>query len=289
MRSIRFCLILSLLFCACSRMKMAYELGPWYLEKEAREALPSLTAEQSRRLKQDVQAYAHWHRQQALPAYAEALHSLAAGLSGSAAARSSRLAGPLLTGLWAQSVEPLIKPSAALLCSMDHAQLQAFREKLAQRSRRQRQLYLDNPEKAFQRRFKTLRSYMEDYAGGLSAPQVQRFETLSRSFVIPYRAWIEHKERQQQELLRLLEEHHGVEAVQGFLRDWWLGPRSGGEGREAWQWDEKAQDDYVKGTLDLLDPLQRQRVAVRLENLARDFETLHANPEPAPRPTAPLP
>jgi hypothetical protein len=278
-----FCLAL-LFATGCSRLKMAYDLGPWYMEKEARDALPDLTKEQSQRLKQEIQIYARWHRREMLPAYAEALHILADGLTATAGARTQRLAGPLLSGLWAQTLEPLFRPGAVLLCSLSPQQIQAFRLKLEARTEKQRQLYLVDPEKAFQRRLAKIRGYIEDYSSKLSPDQAAKLESLSRAFVIPYEAWINNKARRQQELLRLLSEKRGPAAVQAHLRDWWLSPRSGGTWREDWQWDEKAEADYTREVLNLLYPIQRQRLATKLTAMAAELEGILPEPGLTPRP-----
>jgi hypothetical protein len=289
MRTLKFLsLFLLLVVTGCSRLKMVYDLAPWYMEKEAREALPDLTKEQAQRLKQDIQAYARWHRREMLPAYAEALHTLAAGLTVTAAARTQRLAGPLLNGLWAQTLEPLFRPSAVLLSSLSPRQIQAFRLKLEARTEKQRQLYLADPEQAFQRRLKKLRGYLEDYSSKLSPDQGAKLEALSRGFVIPYEAWINNKAHRQQELLRMLSEKRGPAAIQAHLRDWWLAPRAGGAWREDWQWDEKAEADYVREVLNLLYPIQRQRLATKLTAMATELEKIQPEPEATPRP-GPLP
>ncbi len=287
MRFFKFSLACILLLAlGCSRLKMAYDLGPWYLEKQARKALPDLTKEQSRRLTQDLQAYARWHRREMLPAYVEALRSLANGLTLTATSPASRLAGPLLNGLYAQTLEPLFKPSAALLYSLSPAQIQALRSKLDDRMRQQRQDLLGDPEKTFQKRLKKLRGYLEDSAGSFNAVQVTRLEKLSRAFVIPYQAWIDNKAQRQQELLRILAEKRSPAVIQALLRDWWLSPRSGGEGREKWQWDEKAEAHYISDVLALLNPAQRQRLGAKLRAMADELEAITRSPEATPKPGA---
>ncbi len=271
----------------CSKLKFALGLVPWYAERQALAKLPELTDGQRRVLKADIQRYWSWNKAHMMPAYGAALRNIAAGLTSTAeGGKDIALTSALLTGLYAQSLEPLLKPTSALLHSFDSAQITGLEARFREHQEAQRKLYLSDPEKTLRTRIDKLRATLEDWGGKLSSEQRTRLEALVRGFPIPYQAWLDDRVRREAELIAVLRERRSESLLQALLRDWWLRPRSGGEDREAWQWDEHALERHVKDVLGVLEPGQKAQISRKLTELAGELESLAVEPVPALKPTA---
>ena len=272
----------------CSKLKFALGLAPWYAERAVLKELPPLNPAQKTVLDREIQKYWAWNKRHMMPAYGATLRRLAAGLSSTAATEANDLAlgSALVTGLYDESLEPLLKPAAVLLHSFDNAQIGQLEEIFRQDQARQRETYLADPEKTFQRRVDKLRSSLDDWGAKLSPEQAQRLEALSRGFNIPYQAWLNDKARREAELIKALRERRSEAHLQSLLHEWWLRARTGGQDREGWQWDEDALQKHVQGIVDLLTQAQKAQVSLKLVEMAAELESLAYEPQPAVRPTA---
>jgi hypothetical protein len=272
----------------CSKIKFALGLAPWYAERAALKQLPPLNAGQEKLLKAEIQKYWAWNKRHMMPAYGATLRRLAAGLTSTAASDPNDLAlsAALVTGLYDQSLEPLLKPTAALLHSFDGDQVTRFEALFHEDQERQRERYLSDPEKTFRTRVDKLRSTLEGWTGKLSEAQAQRLEALAHNFNIPYQAWLNDKARRQAELIKALREHRSEAYVQTLLHEWWLRARTGGESREDWQWDAEALQQHVQDIAAVLEPAQKARMSEKLLELAGELEALAVEPGVVPKPTA---
>ena len=269
---------------ACSRLKMVLPLAPWYAEQQILQILPPLTTPQHERLKLDLKNYWRWNKSTMMPAYARVLRGAADSVAEGAAAK------PLLTApfieLYAQSIEPLIKPATVLLLSLDTRQIDGLQRHFQERQAEARQRYLADPEATLQRRVKSLRTTLEYFAGPLNPAQQQRLLELSRQFPIPYQAWLTDRARREAQLLTALREKRSEADVQALLRAWWLRSRTGDGDREEWQWDDAALQKQAQDLVFLLEPAQRVRAQGKLMELAAQLEALARDPDAAPRPAA---
>lgn len=272
----------------CSKLKFALGLAPWYAEHAALKELPPLNGPQQKLLKAEIQRYWAWNKRHMMPAYGATLRRLAAGLTSTAASDPGdlKLSTALVTGLYDQSLEPLLKPAAALMHTFSAAQVTQLEAIFRDDQARQRERYLTDPERAFHSRVDKLRSTLETWTGKLSAAQAERLESLSRNFSIPYQAWLTDKARREAELIKALRERRSEASIQTLLHEWWLRARTGGEGRESWQWDEDALQKHVEGIAALLTPEQKARMGGKLVDLAEELERLAVEPQAAPRPGA---
>lgn len=273
---------------ACSKIKFALGLAPWYAERAALKELPPLNPAQQKLLKTEIQKYWAWNKRHMMPAYGATLRRVAAGLTSTAASDPNDIAlsAALVTGLYDQSIEPLLKPAAALLHSFDSAQVTRFEAIFREDQERQRERYLSDPEKTFRTRVDKLRSTLEGWTGKLSDAQAKRLETLAHNFNIPYQAWLNDKARRQAELIKALREHRSEAHVQTLLHEWWLRARTGGESREDWQWDSDALEQHVQDIVAVLEPEQKARMSAKLVELAGELEALAVEPGVVAKPTA---
>lgn len=272
----------------CSKLRFALGLAPWYAERQITSQLPKLKPFQQQLLKAEIQRYWSWNKHHLMPAYGSALRTLAAGLSSTAKSDPKDLAltSALITGLYDQSVEPMLKPAATLLYSFDAEQIDEQEAFFRKKQVEHRTLYLSDPKQTFERRVDKLCSTLGDWAGKLSPEQRRQIEELSRHFVIPYQAWLNDQARREAELIHALRERRSEAFIQSLLHDWWMRARTGGEDRESWQWDEAALEEHVQGIIGVLTPEQKAQASRKLVELAEELEALAVEPVAQPKPTA---
>jgi hypothetical protein len=125
--------------CSCSRVKLAYPFANLYVSSQAHRYL-KLDASQEEILQSEIKLYMAWHRRQMLPAYAAACRKLSRGLRGLEPAKDNIEAmTPLLGALYADGMEPLIKPTAKLLAGLDSKQVDFLDAALQKEVAKQRQ------------------------------------------------------------------------------------------------------------------------------------------------------
>jgi len=231
-----------------------------------------------------------WHRKEMLPTYAALCRKIAQGLRGSEPEKDNiRLVTPMLSGIWADTVEPAIVPVARALWSLDEHGIEKLEEAYALDSAKQRQLYLADPKAADARRVEKTLGYVRMFAGTLGQDQVRKITAATLAVHMPYQAWITDRDRRKRDLLALLRQHQSELMVEGALHDWWLRSRVSGSQVQPGQMDQSEVKQFFLDVTQALTPAQRDNAARELEAYATEFDQLAAEPPgPQTRPLMPL-
>ena len=266
-------LTFAMLLCSCSRIKLVYGYGDWLLERQAHKLL-KLNSAPDDQLTADIKAYWAWHRKEMLPAYAALCRKLSKGFRGEEKEEDNVAAAtPLINKLWQDTVDPVVRPVAVAMLSLDDKGLKYLEEAFAESNRKERKLYLEDPEAAKKRRIKRTLGYVRDFAGSLSDEQEKKIGELTLALKVPDEAWILDRERRQKEILGLLREKKGLDQVEASLRRWWVGSRTKAEGDPA-TIKESDLEAFFLGVLRALTPAQRLNAAKVMDAYALDFEEL---------------
>jgi hypothetical protein len=261
--------------CSCSRVKLAYPFANLYVSSQAHHYL-KLDSDQEKVLQSQIKAYMAWHRRQMLPAYAAACRKLSRGLKGLEPAKDNIEAmTPILGALYADGMEPLIKPTAKLLAGLDSKQVDFLDAAMQKEVSKQRQKILDShkdPEKV--KSIKRTLGYIEDFAGPLSREQKEKIKALSLAVHVPAEAWLLEREKRDKRLMELLRGEKNQEALEAWLKEAWLRGRMSESKSDPDRVNAVGLKAYFLGVLEVLTPQQRVRAAEVLEDYARDFEEL---------------
>ncbi len=265
---------------ACSAVKVAYNNVDVYLLWKAQRYF-ALDSGQKARLRTELDSTSVWHRSEELARYASAIEALrecvGSGISEtdiewlmtSARLRYEALARHAAPG------------AAAVLSSLTPAQIAHFEAKLRRENDEFAAEFVDpSPEVQRRERFQRTLDLMEAWVGPLSETQRTRMERLS--FELPLTGALRHADRQrrQQALIALLEQHRTPEALAPGLEAWMI---EWDQGRapeyQALAGETRRQTVAMVVALDRsLSPAQRVRLQERLTRYAGEFESLALTP-----------
>ena len=265
-------LLCLVLLCSCSRVKLAYRFSDWMIASQAHKFL-KLDHAQEKQMKADIKAYMAWHRRNMLPAYAEACKKLAKGLRGEEKPEEN-IPAILAMGdtLYAQTMRPMIGPTAGLLASLNDAQIAHVKEVQDKELAGQKTKYTETQkEDSTKKNQKAYFKFLEEFTGKIS--QEQRDKIIALPLRVTTEAWMADKEKRNRELIALLYERKGQPSLESFLASWWLRDRSK---PDPTRMDPKEVQAYFVSFYGILDESQRLRAAEKLEGFARDFEELAA-------------
>ena len=288
-KSLTAIILFAFIFSGCSKLKLAFNFLPWMLERQAKKYVGDLNSEQSAKLEAEVKEYVSWLRSDMMPTYSIALRLLADGLGSTTTSKAAELLAPAaMNGIYAATVEPLYRPSAELLLSLDEKQLKDLEASLKKRTDEDRKNYLDETKLPFETRMKRLQKGVEDWFGPLEKDQVTQLRGLAADFPMPYDAWIKDREERAAELLLMLREKKARREIEAHLRDWWTKARAASRRKEDYQWDDTQLKKFTLGLLNMLNTKQKSYCASTLLGYASQIDEIATiQPEPQPKPTAP--
>lgn len=273
------------LLSSCSRVKIVYNHANLLLEHKAHQYL-QLSPQADEKLSQEIKAYMAWHRKEMLPTYASVCRKMAQGFRGAEPEQDNiRLVTPMLSGVWADTVQPMIEPIARAMWSLDQKGIERLAQAYTADSLKQRQLYLDDPAEADRRRVRKTLDYVTMFAGIPDARQIRQITDATLAVHMPYEAWVTDRERRKRDLLELLRSHQSELLVEAALHDWWLRSRISGNRVLPGQLDLREVKQFFLRLTQILTPAQRENTARELESYAAEFDEL-ASESPAPQ-TAP--
>ena len=272
--------LLLLALTACSAVKVAYNNVDLYVRWKA-ERYFALDSGQQARLRAELDSTSVWHRSEELVRYTAAIEAVRERVGSrigesdiewlitSARLRYEALARHAAPG------------AAAVLSSLTSAQIARFEAQLRRENDEFAAEFVDpSPDALRRERFKRTLDLMEEWVGPLSKVQQTRMESLS--FDLPLTGALRHADRQrrQQALIALLEQHRTPEALAPGLEAWMI------------EWDQGRAPEYQalagetrRQTVAMVVALdrslsrkQRVRLQERLTRYAGEFESLALTP-----------
>jgi hypothetical protein len=157
----------------CSAVRLGYSsapgLGYWWLDGYA-----DFDNSQSVRVKADLQALQDWHRKEELPLYSEMLKNLQTSAPGNVTPEQvCTLYAYLLTRVQA-TADRMVPTAAAIIPSLQPAQLEHMSREFDKRNRQWREEWVDGtPAARLERRTKSLVDRAESFYGRLSDAQLK--------------------------------------------------------------------------------------------------------------------
>jgi len=263
------------LLSGCSRLSLAWNLAPWYLEKKAAVFLDVPERDRDA-FGRDVEALLErWAREQG-PALAGLAHELALAVEEGDQDKALKGLFEALPAQWDALAEPALAPGAAWLVRKDAQGLQDLEAAFARIAQEEaaKQAQASSPGQ----RTKRLRGNLEDWLGSLSPEQERRLPGWSDSMAFPREQAYADRRRRRARLLETLRAGKGQAAVEAQLRLWWIAPEKDREPAYA-----KAMAAYnlelrrVSGELlASLDPAQRSHLSARLNGYGHELAKIAA-------------
>jgi len=260
------------LLAGCSTLQLAYDNADTYARWEARAYL-DVHDEQSDELDARIAAFHAWHREKALPQYAqlavEAGRRLERGLS-----REDLLWGyDAVRAQVRESVRAAAVEAAGLLDRLGPEQLEHLAQRLAEDNRKfAREDLAGTPEERRERRTKRNLERLEDWLGGLSDAQAERVRQYSERAALIDELRDRDRKRRQAEFLDLLRARQARARLADWAADW-----ESGRVPEYAAAVRANLEEYFSMLLDLdrsLSPVQRRTALERLARYRGDIEQL---------------
>jgi hypothetical protein len=264
------------LLAGCSRVKMAWRLGPWLLERDVAQELAWPDAERAE-LKAAVKGWVGRVARQALPPVAAQARLAAARLSAGsdAAAAEALFDGGLAAwrGFLSTAMEPALK-----LLAREPAQRAAALERWFQATDLKDGKRWGDPDHSAVDQAKKLMATFKDWCGEPTDAQGPMIVAWARDARFPGPAYLAWRQGRQKALVQALRQGADPARLKALLQDLWLDQASQEKPLKA---ALKGYRERLRGSLaGLLKSLtadQRAQLTQRLEALAQDLDAVSAD------------
>lgn len=266
----------TLLLAACSMPKLIYGQADWLLLREVDDYL-DLDEAQSTQLADAIAAALRRHRVEELPVIAATLRTFAAYARDGLEHAAVRAGIERVRALALRSAELGVPPLSAALADLSPRQRAHLAERFAQRNAKYRERHaLDAPrEQRLERRAQRTVERIEDWTGPLRPEQGALVREVGDTMPDNAARWLAYTQARQRALLALLETGASAHDIAALLRNAWLHRQDLPPQLAA---DRARQIDALVELLvrldATLDSTQRAHLVSRLEDYARDADTL---------------
>ncbi|OIR05506.1 hypothetical protein GALL_122490 [mine drainage metagenome] len=282
----RLFIILALLCCSgCSMVTLGYNQADWILRYWIND-YTSFNTSQKEQIHLEVDNYLRWHRKNALPGYIAFLQDLDAAVNqktGMTVADVMRLRTE--SGrLYQLTMEPMIRPAAHILSTLDSDQITELAYTLAERNRKQREKMLEgNEQEMLNARAERHVDLVESMVGSLSSAQEKAITAMSLHIPFASRAFIEQRETRQAGLIALLRDKAGEDKIAALLRQWLISPESlrTPQQQQAIAAYEDAMNEMTVRIAATLTTRQKQHLSEEIASYIDDFRKLNSKVETA--------
>lgn len=267
--------VLALVLASCNKFKLGYEYADWLVTYSIEDNF-DLEKPQRAMLKEEVDAYFHWHRKQLLPVYAD----FATWIADSA--RNGIKPAEVDSGyaryrvLYRRTMEPVIDKSVDLLASLSPEQVDQWLEKVRKKNAKLRKSFSGCPEERLEHRFAKIVDELEDWTGKLTKDQKARIRTLNRTLPWNGNLYLEMRETVQDRLADMLKKKAAKEELRDYLSGYFLDTDS----LKSEEYRNKSREFSVRmrtiiyQVYNMLTLEQKRRFIQQVEKLARDFRLL---------------
>ena len=267
--------ILALAFTSCNKLKLGYEYADWLVTYSVEDNF-DLDKPQRALLKEEVNAYFHWHRKQMLPIYAE----FAAWIADSA--RNGIKPAEVDAGyaryrvLYRKTMEPVVEKSVDMLASLTPEQVDQWLERVRKKNAKMRKSFSGSPEERLEHRFVKIVDELEDWTGKLSKDQKARIKALNSTLPWNGSLYLELRETVQDHLADMLKKKSPKDEIRVYLSEYFLDTDS----LKSEEYRIKSREFSVRMRImvnqvyNMLTSEQKRRFIQQVDKLARDFLVL---------------
>jgi hypothetical protein len=279
-------LALPLLCCSgCSMLSLGYNHADWILRYWIND-YTSFSTSQKEQIHLEVDDYLRWHRKNALPGYIAFLQDVNAAVN--------REAGMTLGDvmrlrtesgrLYQLTMEPMIRPAANILSTLDRDQITELAYTFSERSRKQRQKMLEgSDQEMLNDRAERHVELVEKMVGNLSSAQEKAITGMSLHIPFASRAFIEQRETKQARLIALLRDKAGEDRIAALFRQWLTAPEASRtpQQQQAIAAYEDAMNEMTVRIAATLTTRQKQHLSEEIASYIDDFRKLNSKVETA--------
>jgi Family of unknown function (DUF6279) len=258
----------------CGIISIGYNYADAYLRYTIN-SYASFNDAQKEVIKQDVDVFMLWHRQQMLPEYVIFLQGLQQTVqSGAAVTREdvARLRKEVRT-LYVKTLQPTIRPAASLLSSVENGQIEELVKSFAKENNKKRNKELAGTlDEQLRKRAERTIDFLENLVGGFSDKQLEKIRETSHQLPYATSLYLRLREDNQARLIELLRYEKSEAAIEDFLFAWLTTPeasRSADEQSLLLAF-ESASDEMIVYVYDMLTPRQKNTL---LKNIGKYIDT----------------
>lgn len=267
--------LVALALAGCNKLKLGYEYADWLLVYSVEDNF-DLDKPQRSVLKEEVDAYFHWHRKQMLPAYAEFLTYLADSVRNGLRPSEVDSGFQRFKKLYRSTLQPIPEKSLGLLLSLTPEQVDAWLERQRKKNAKLRKDFSGSLEERLTHRYQKIVDEMEDWTGRLTQEQKTKIKALNRTLPWTGFHWLEMRERFQTHMAELLKKKASKDEVRATLNLYLLDNDS--LKSEEYRAKTKEFDIRLRTLIysvhSVLTTEQKRHFLRHVEKTARDFQTL---------------
>ncbi len=259
----------------CNKIGLVYE----YADKLVRYNVEDnfdLDKAQRARLKDDVEAYFHWHRKQLLPEYANFLKYVADSLRDGLRPAEVDSGYKRYKALYRMTMEPVAEKSLALLEGLTPEQVDGWMEKQHKKNEKLRKDFSGTLPERLDHRYKKIIDEMEDWTGRLTKEQRARIKVLNASLPWNGGLWLDLKEKVEEHLAGMLKQKAASADVKAYLDRYYLHTDSlrSEEFRAKNKEFETRLCTLIYMINNTLTTEQKRRFIAQVDKLAQDFRVM---------------
>lgn len=264
--------LLALALASCNKIKLGYEYADWLVTYSVEDNF-DLDKPQRAMLKEEVNAYFHWHRKQILPMYAEFAGWIADSARNGVRPAEVDSGYARYRVLYRKTMEPVVEKSVNLLASLSAEQVDQWLERVRKKNAKLRKSFSGTPEERFEHRFVKILDELEDWTGKLTKDQKARIRTLNRTLPWNGNLYLEMRETVQDHLADMLKKKAPKEELKAYLSGYFLDTDSlkSEEYRTQSREFSVRMRTMVYQVYNMLTLEQKRRFIQQVEKLSRDF------------------
>lgn len=283
-------LLLALSPTGCSMMAIGYNNADWYLHYKINN-YTSFNATQKETIQREVGVFMDWHRRDMLPEYIKFLKKIDQTFqNGGITKEQISVFSNELRGLYRMTLTPTIHPTAHILANLNKPQIQEFEKTLKEENEKLKEDALDGSrDEQLNRRAEKTIDFIEDFTGNLSRGQEEKITLMSRQLPFAAPAFMQNRESNQKNLIKLINNNEGAEKIASFIGLWISTPentRTPDEQRLIKELQDAA-NGMIANVYTILTPRQKQRLRNKVQEYMADLGTLTKQSQVAAARTAP--
>ncbi len=280
MKKLSSLILAAILLCSggCSTLRVSYDHIDWYLRFRIN-GYTSFTAQQKEEIHREVDAYMRWHRKNALPDYIALLKDAYGVMQQNEYLKPEeiRRLRREYNRLYRKTVEPVIRPAAHMLSTLDSNQIEELAKSYAKKNRKQKdELLYGSEKKNLVMRAERNIDLVSSLVGSLSDGQEEQIRSISIRMPFVAQSYIEVREANQAKLLELLKRKAGEEKIAEFLSSWIVTPDANRtpQQQQAIQSYENAMDGMTAQIYNLLTDRQKAHLREKIATYIGDLQYL---------------
>ncbi len=268
---------LALVLAGCNKIKLVYESSDWLLTYSVEDNF-DLDKPQRALLKEEVDAYFHWHRKELLPVYADFATFVADSLRNGMRPSEVDSGYARYRELYRMTMEPALDKSVNLLVSLSPEQVDQWLEHVHKKNAKMHKDFSGSLEERLDHRYAKIVDELEDWTGKLTKDQKARIKALNHTLPWNGNLRLEVREKVQEHLGDILRKKAPREEVRAYLANYLLDTDS----LKSEEYRIRNHDFQVRLKImiyqihNLLTPEQKRRAIQQVEKLATEFRALSA-------------